>query len=133
MEIQKDSEMMRRFPVIAEYAIAHRWLRYGMEEALEEDGTAWLYMSCDQAAHRMPSKPEDVTEERFRRIFSWKLMQIMKFRGISQIELAEITGLSKQTLSNYICCRQNASAYAVAKIAHALQCNTEDLMYMGWR
>lgn len=133
MELPKYSQISYKFPNIAEHAIEHRFLKYGMEEALEDDGTAWLYMSCDQAIHRMPSRPEDVTEGRFRQIFGWKLMQIMRCKGINQIELSKMTGITNQTLSNYICARNSPSGYAIAKIAHALNCDPQDLMYMGWR
>ena len=62
-------------------------------------------------------------EARWRIIFSRRLRDQMTYAGISQKELAELTGISVQSLSKYVNGTASPSAYNISKIARALNCS----------
>lgn len=70
----------------------------------------------------------DGTEESWKREFSGRLLKLMGENGISvHYKFAEATGISNQALSNYVHGKAIPSAYAVEKLARALDCPVEYL------
>lgn len=64
-------------------------------------------------------------------IFIDNLKDMMKDVGMSQRELANITGLSDATVSNYIHKRQLPGVKAIVNIAYAFDCDIGDLVDFG--
>ncbi len=61
-----------------------------------------------------------------------KLEQLRKERGIKQEELAEILGVTRQTIGSLENGRYNPSILLAYKIAHYFQCRIEDIfIYEG--
>ena len=61
--------------------------------------------------------------------FITNLRSMMEKKHISQIELAEKSKLTRQTINNYINGRQYPSAIAIVNLAYALECDLGDLVW----
>ena len=61
-----------------------------------------------------------------RRRLADNLLRLMG--DMTVVRLAELTGIARTTLINYRCGRTDPSAIAVAKIAKALGCTTDELL-----
>lgn len=72
--------------------------------------------------------PDDVTDEMCREIFSANLAEMMRSKGFSQPELSARTGLSTATISKYLRKLATPSITNLEKIAHALNCDRDDLL-----
>ena len=60
-----------------------------------------------------------------------KLQKMRKSRGLSQSQLAEITGLNVRTLQHYeqgSKCFDNANMVTILKVCLALECSIEDIV-----
>lgn len=72
-----------------------------------------------------------MSEQEWLEEFSDNLQAMIREAGISQKELANISGISTSDISRYINGQQQPSAKAVVKLAYALECNTDDLIDFG--
>lgn len=63
--------------------------------------------------------------------FGDNLKCLLREARMSQQELADLSGLSKYTISNYIRAERMPSIKAVLKIAYALDCQLDDLIDFG--
>ena len=61
------------------------------------------------------------------------LIDMMRAEGINQRDLADATGLSEATISNYINKRQMPGVKAIVNIAYVLDCSVDDLIDFGER
>lgn len=68
-------------------------------------------------------------EELYRKEFGNRLRNRISDRGITQSELAEMTGISTHTISCYVRGKGTPSPYNVVKLARALRCTTNELLY----
>ena len=68
-------------------------------------------------------------EQVFRSQFASRLYERLMLQEMTQEELAIETGLSVGTISNYVNAETKVSFFAVFKIAKALRCTAEELMY----
>ena len=95
------------------------------------DGTRYDYHSISKSVKRVEERVlydfSDLTEERWRSLFSDRLNELMGVKGYSQQTLADYTGLGKGTINNYVNKRATPSAYALSKIARVLNCSIMDL------
>ena len=64
-------------------------------------------------------------------IFSENLASILQDVDATQRDLAEMTGLSEASISNYINKKRLPNAKAILNIAYALNCSTDDLIDFG--
>jgi len=60
--------------------------------------------------------------------FGENLSQLLKNARMSQIELANVVGLSKSAINNYIHGRQMPTIRAVINICYELGCDTDELI-----
>ena len=60
--------------------------------------------------------------------FSYKLFEMMDYANTSQSELARLTGLTRQTILNYLNGSTVPSMIAIINIAKALDCEISDLV-----
>ena len=125
-------EEFRRFhPYIADDVVDYRPKgEYGLRLELRT-GTKYDYSSTTRTIRRVDDRPayddNEFDEEQWRLIFSDRLNELMGLRGYSQNTLAENTGLGKGSINNYVNGRATPSGYALAKIAHALDCTVAEL------
>lgn len=64
-------------------------------------------------------------------IFSENLVNILQDTDTTQSALAEMAGLSKSAINNYIHKKRVPNAKAILNIAYALNCSTDDLIDFG--
>lgn len=96
-----------------------------------KDGVKYDYHATSKTVRRVDARPvhdfDDLTEERWRSLFSDRLNELMGVQGYSQQTLADYTGLGKGTINNYVNKKATPSAYALSRIARVLNCSVQDL------
>jgi DNA-binding XRE family transcriptional regulator len=96
-----------------------------------KDGTRYDYHATSKTVKRVEARPvydfEDLSEERWRTLFSDRLNELMGIKGYTQQTLADYTGLGKGTINNYVNKKATPSAYALSRIARVLNCSIMDL------
>jgi ribosome-binding protein aMBF1 (putative translation factor) len=125
-------EEFRRFhPYIADDVVDYRPKgEHGLRIVLR-DGVQYDYHSNTRTVRRVDDRPmyddSELNEERWRMIFADRLNELIGVRGYSQNTLAENTGLSKGAINNYVNGNATPSAYALSKLARALDCTIAEL------
>lgn len=94
--------------------------------AVLKDGTKLEYHHMLRTIRKVPTYTG--SEEEWRREFSRRLSFEMYERGFDQTYLAEKSGISQVSISNYIKRKTTPSAYAVDRMARALGCYMDDLL-----
>lgn len=96
-----------------------------------DDGSMLYYDYLEKTFRMALLSNEDVgiglTEERWKKEFAVRLRRRMNQKHITQKELSEMAGVSVWSISNYLNCKSVPSAYALRKIAKALDCSIKDL------
>lgn len=68
-----------------------------------------------------------LTEEEWRREFSWRLREKIFAQCLTQTELSSQSGVSQLAISNYLNLKNTPSSYSVEKLARALECTAAEL------
>ena len=69
-----------------------------------------------------------MTDLEWMELFAENLKSLMDDRGITQHELAEISGCSDSTISRYLKKRQIPNAPTITRLAYALDCDVAELI-----
>lgn len=121
------------FPATAEKAIEFE-IEGDLLIATLNDGTTVCYDDMFNSISTIKSDgDEELTDLQIRREFSRRVYRKMLRQGISQKELSEITGLSEVSLSNYLNRKSAPGLQAIYKIAKALNCSADELIYVDYR
>lgn len=72
-----------------------------------------------------------MSELEFIEIFGDNLCEIIDESGYSQMEIADLTGISQSTISKYIRKRMMPSLRNVINLAYVLHCDIRDLCDFG--
>ena len=72
-----------------------------------------------------------ITEYRWLERFGENLKMMLKERGMSQRDLAEVSGLAESTISQYLHGHRLPTVKSVINIAHALGCSVNELADFG--
>lgn len=113
------------YPALAERAVSYENIgRFRLLVELD-DGTRGEYSELSKTFKRFV--PFDGTEENWKREFRHRLITLMDESPHDQTSLAEASGLSQKSISNYVWGRTIPSGYAIAKLAKALNCSVSDL------
>lgn len=129
MQDRIKENMKTYFPFITEHAV--EFIPDGpMVMIMKLDtGESFLYDDIDKTIRRLPSDSGNMTELELRREFCFRARRIMTIKGITQVELAQRTGITQQALSNYLSCKTTPGFYALDKIAKALKCSVDEFRY----
>lgn len=124
-------EFEKYYPCIASQT--ERWYPSGQYEitVILEDGTKILYDSIDKTFQNISFREREgyvMNEDVCRREFSYKLRDQMLVQGVTQHELAEVSGVSRISISNYLNRKNTASLYTAYRLAKALGCDLRDLI-----
>lgn len=117
------------FPLITEHAV--EFIpddRTSMIMKLDS-GESFVYDDFDKTIRRLPKDSANMTELEFRREFCFRVRKIMMVKRVTQVELAQRTGISQPVLNNYLSCKTTPGFFAVDKIAKALKCSTDEFRY----
>ena len=93
-----------------------------------KDGTVNIYNYILKGL--MPVHQNDGTEEDWRRDFRDKLVEKMADCDYTQQELAYATGISQTMIGRYLNKQSMPSGYVVAKLAKALHCSPDELIWL---
>ena len=69
-----------------------------------------------------------MTEYELRKLFAKRISRKLVANNMKQIDLAEKTGIPKQTISRYMNCQRKPTYDTVILIAQALNCTPGDLI-----
>lgn len=69
-----------------------------------------------------------MTEHELRQLFAKRISRKLVANDMKQIDLAEQTGIPKQTISRYMNCQRKPTYDVVIRIAQALSCRPGDLI-----
>lgn len=97
-----------------------------------KDGSEYDYDSITHGLRVVrnygPEAVSDITDERCRNSFVYRLTDLMNARGFTQQSLSEYTGISKGAINKYLNKQATPSMTAFRKIAYALQCTMDELL-----
>ena len=71
--------------------------------------------------------PYDGSEESWKREFAHRLVELMVDKGFDQSYLSEASGVSQQSISNYIHRKTMPTGFIIDKLARALGCDVSEL------
>lgn len=94
-----------------------------------EDGSSVLYDDSSKSFRTLPRDSKNMSERESKIEFGFRLRTVMERKGISQLVLSEMTGISQPILSNYLNGKNSPSFYKVDIIAKALGCSIDELTY----
>ena len=92
------------------------------------DGRGFVYDNYDHTIWDLP-KDEDLTKEVYSREFGRSLERALQLSGMTQYELADKTGISKNQISKYVRGKAMPTFYSVELMAKALGVTPNDLRY----
>ena len=109
-----------------------RWYDAGEECVIIKlkDGHKMYYDDLTRTYRHLKENYELITEQDFRDESARRISRMMWLRGITQMELEELSGISKHSLSNYVTGKSTPSIFAANKIAKALNCELSEIFYI---
>lgn len=96
-----------------------------------DDGKVLIYDNMNHSIRRAPTYGEELTEQELKTEFGRRLQRLLYSRGMTQEDLANVTGISQAMISQYITGRVNPSFAKVDKICRVLGCSMDKLRYMN--
>lgn len=103
--------------------------RYSITTELD-DGSRYIYNDLEHGTRKLPNNKDNMSEEEYRQEFGYRLRSIMNDKAMTQSMLSERTGIPQPQLSTYVNGKCTASSYTVRKIAQALNCSVDELLYL---
>lgn len=94
------------------------------------DGTIVRYDDLRNSIKTVKRIDMDLTEQQSRIELSRRIYNRMRRMGMTQYELAAMTGLSEVTISKYMNGKTSPTYFSLSKIAKALKCTLDDLVYI---
>jgi DNA-binding Xre family transcriptional regulator len=95
------------------------------------DGTKYDYHAMSKTIRNVKARPvhhdDSYDEAEWREVFADRLSEMICTKGLTQQSLADYTGISKGSINKYINRQATPSAYALTKLARALDCTVMDL------
>lgn len=127
--VLKECEL--RYPNIVENAVT--WYPSYEDEIIFEleDGSKWaidIYGGGTRKVVNVYNEDGSIDDELWRMEFGRRLKREMFLKGMTQLDLAEKTGINKDIISGYANGRNLPSVQRIAVIARALDCSTSDLI-----
>lgn len=118
-----------RFPHLVERAIDICNYYVWETKITLDNGEVYLYDEGTESVRRLPDNPDNLNEYEFMCEFGIRLRNVMRRKGIDQRYLSEKTGISQPQLSRYATGKNTPSIYVVNRLAKALGCNVDELVY----
>lgn len=115
------------YPSIYERAVEYKMVS-GFEWAIKlSDGSVVIFDRSEERIRNMTANADEMTEDEYRTELGHRIRSRMMMKGISQLELSELTGIKQPQLSRYINGNTLPSMYAIARIAKGLGCTVNEL------
>lgn len=95
------------------------------------DGSKMEYNSLDNTIRDVTRfyscESGDVDEQTWRKEFGRKLHRAIVDKGITQEQLSDMTGISRQMLSRYVRGNSTPSGYILSRLSEILECDVREL------
>ena len=113
------------YPSIAEQAVSYKAKGPNIIFVTLEDGSVIEYNDLMNSFRTVV--PYDGSEESWKREFAHRLVELMVDKGFDQSYLSEASGVSQQSISNYIHRKTMPTGFIIDKLARALRCDVSEL------
>ena len=127
--------------ILEEFKLYHPYLADGIRDwrprgemgirVEMNDGRMYDFHTMSKSIRDVKERPlhhdDSYDEEGWREVFADRLAELIATKGLNQQALADYTGISKGAINNYINKKSTPSAYALSKLARALDCTIMDL------
>ena len=113
------------YPSIAEQAVSYKQKSSYVIFVTLHDGSVIEYNDLMNSFRTVV--PYDGSEESWKREFAHRLVELMVDNGFDQSYLSEASGVSQQSISNYIHRKTMPTGFVIDKLARALHCEVSDL------
>ena len=113
------------FPSFAKRSVSWKQTDSFELEINNEDGSIDIYNDMD---HTLGPKINTGTDVGWKKEFARRLQKKIAMKGINQISLSEITGISQPLLSLYTQGKTLPSVQKASDLAKALNCSVNDLI-----
>lgn len=113
------------YPSIAEQAVSYKQKSIYVIFVTLHDGSVIEYNDLMNSFRTVV--PYDGSEESWKREFAHRLVEQMVDNGFDQSYLSEASGVSQQSISNYIHRKTMPTGFVIDKLARALHCEVSDL------
>lgn len=123
-------DLKLRFPFIVRDAVEYIERKYDEVIIKLNNGDVVSFDTLYRTFRTMPKDSKSLTEDQCRFEFGVRLKRILMKSGMTQTDLAMITGITQANISSYITGKITPSFYNVDKIAKALNCSMDDLRYL---
>lgn len=120
-----------RFPSIAYTAISCEWCGFGEWFIKTKGGACYVYDEFEESIFHAARDIEELNEREYKMIFGHRLRKIMYWRNITQKELADKLDIYQSGVSKYVNGEKLPSIYMAGRIARALNCSLDDLLYFN--
>jgi ribosome-binding protein aMBF1 (putative translation factor) len=117
------------FPNLASKVKKHKEVLYHEVEVWLDDGRAFIFDEHESTLRSIPAHSKYLTEDECRKEFGYRLRKILQAKGVSQHELSELTGISRNMITYYILGKHTPSFYAADLIAKTLNISLDELRY----
>lgn len=129
-----EESLLRNFEMI-DPSSYEKMVRYEMPDSFSlivtlDDGRSLLYDELSDSTRYLNMDPNTKTEENMLFEFQFKLHRRMIMSGYDRIRLAEETGISVSMIGKYLNGSSIPSIINAMKIARALDCTANDLLYI---
>jgi DNA-binding XRE family transcriptional regulator len=123
----------KEYPKTAEIAEEYYLLSAFELCVVLNNGSKVLYDDTCKSLRLIPKDPNAISEIECKSEYGKRLYSIMKSQGIPQHALAEMTGVTQMSISNYITGKSSPSWYVADKIARALNVSMESFRCLDIR
>ena len=122
-------EFSFNFPAIAKKVVD--CYSIGRDELILKlsDGEVYSYDNNNKSLRILPPDSNSLTEEECRREFAIRLRRMMLIKGMTQVQLSDVTGIQQYLISDYMKGKRTPGFYNLDKMAKALDCSIDELRY----
>lgn len=115
------------YPHLTKDIVALSYDHVSQELIIEvKDGEWFAYCDLTETVRTIPN--DRLTEQQLRTEFGIHLEWLMRRRGMTQMELSELTGITQCNISLYLRGRITPSIYKAMLIAEALECSIDSFI-----
>ena len=97
-----------------------------------KDGIRYIFNDRTSSIRRLPSDPEDMTDDEVIFEFMQRFRSMRVLRSYTLTDLYEMTGISLSTLSRYDNGETTPTVINLRKLAKAFRCDLEELILMSY-
>ena len=94
-----------------------------------DDNSLFFYDSETRTVHKCETFGDGLSEYDFKKDFSFRLRRLIKSKGFTQDSISSKAWINKSTIASYMYGTTLPNIYVFNKLACALDCQIEDLMF----